>query len=1262
LVLQKGKIAYAVIITLLLNCASKSIKQSSELMKFLTLRPEGSQSWLEGKSIPLTSSIGELRGPRLMHIIKKSTATKEGFFMQPAAYRIQNAKYLFALTFLLAATGLQAQNWNVGTGSWFVPQNWTPAMVPTPNSVATITNGGTAQVVGGTANAGELTVGATSSVQMGANGFLSVGSAVINSGSITAPAPTTGAFTQGLLVAANGVNISNAGLISGENGIVFNAGGTVTNTTGGTIQGVSRNDNGFDSFTGSGISAFGNSTPVTVINEAGATIKGLGTFSWGIHTGLTPINITNSGVISGTVNAINVNGGGTFINEAGASITSTTFQPISVTSGGVENIINSGTISSSFGGIGFSNGNASGTITNNAGGIIRGTGVNSFGIADGSTNVINVINSGTISGGGSAIILSGGGSVTNNATGSITGSPSASTNGFTAGGVLVSGATGNVTNSGLISGQCGIVLSNGGTITNNAGGTIQGIGLNENGLNSTTGSGILLAGNSSVNNSITNNAGGMITGTGTDSWGIKSYSTPVNITNFGAISGDLVGINVNGGGTLNNEVGAFVTAKTGVAVIMTSAETETIVNSGTIMSSGSAAIAFRDGTSGSVTNNPGGVLTGTGGVAILSQTPATTGSINVLNAGTINGAVNLGNASNVVTLVTGGKINGNLNLGPSSGSSLVLDGSGQEAISQAVTGSITNSGSLTKQGTGIWALDKRLSAPISTSVQAGVLVVDSTLNTPVVNVHAGGTLAGFGTITGSVINSGIVAPGTLQLSGNYTQNAGGTLLIGIAGLAPGQHGLLAVNGHASLAGTLQLISLGGFTLHAGDQVTFLTANGGLSGSFDTVRNAVATGTLVQGVITTSANAIVLEGQQGSFTQIPGVTLTPNQFAVGKMLNSAVGNPAAAPLFAFLNSQPVGNLQNDYNLIAPTQITSINATAVSLGNVQMSNLEQQLASIRAGSTGFSSAGFAISGGAASFGQGFAGVSGPEGKSGPPVLAPTPSNRWGVFVTGLGEFTTVDSTSNAPGYDVNTGGFTLGVDYRLTPNFALGLTAGYAHTSVGLDSPGGNVDVNAGTIGMYATVFGNGFYLDAAVSGGPSGYTTRRTALQGTANGSTNGGDLNVLAAAGYDWKKGNLTVGPTASFQYSYVGLGAFTETGSLAPLKFPNQNTESERTAFGAKATYEWKIGHITAIPQVSAAWQHEFGDTAYSVVAGLASGAGNSFTVLGQDIGRDSVLVGAGATFILNERVSAYIYYDGEFARTNYVSNNVTGGVRISF
>ena len=36
--------------------------------------------------------------------------------------------------------------------------------------------------------------------------------------------------------------------------------------------------------------------------------------------------------------------------------------------------------------------------------------------------------------------------------------------------------------------------------------------------------------------------------------------------------------------------------------------------------------------------------------------------------------------------------------------------------------------------------------------------------------------------------------------------------------------------------------------------------------------------------------------------------------------------------------------------------------------------------------------------------------------------------------------------------------------------------------------------------------------------------------------------------GYDFKKGAFIFGPTASFNYTYVGTGGFTERGSLAPL------------------------------------------------------------------------------------------------------------------
>ena len=916
----------------------------------------------------------------------------------------------------------------------------------------------------------------------------------------------------------------------------------------------------------------------------------------------------------------------------------------------------------------------------------------------------------TIANNGAAI--SGAGGVTEFTQTSTAGNAAITNNGATANatnggftGFLNSSTAGNATitnNAGGVSGADGgftefIQTSTAGNaaITNN-GDTVSGANSGFTGFSDTSTAG---------NAAITNNGSAVSGGAG----GLTEFiltSTAGNATitnNGGTASGANGGLTVffnsstAANATITSNGGAVSGASGGVTEFIetSTAGRATITNNGGTASGASGGLTVFSNSStaanATITSNGGAVIGARGGLTEFTET-STAGSATIISRGGTGGgsggstlfvgrsdggtarAIATGNGSfDISGLSTAG-----MRIGSIEGSGNYFLGSktltvGGNNLGTTVSGVIQDGGngggtggSLTKIGTSTLTLTGKNTYTGTTTINAGNLIVDGSIASQQTFVNAGAFLGGLGTIGGNLSNSGMVRPGEpvgkLTVANNYTQNATGTLRIQVGGIADNQHGLLAVNGHVTLGGTLQLVRINGFNLQPGNQIAFLTAQNGVSGAFSTVQNDFATGTMVQGLVATTANAVVLEAQQTSFTQIPGVTLTPNQLAVGNMLNSAVGNPLAAPLIAFLNSQPVANLPQDYNLIAPTQISSINATAVSIGKVQASNLGGRMASIRGGSTGFSSAGFAISGGAASLGEGFEGVSGPEGKSGSSVLGSTPGNRWGVFLTGLGEFTNVDSTSNAPGYDVNTGGFTLGIDYRLTPNFALGLSAGYAHTSVSVDSPGGNIDVNAGKIGMYATVFGNGFYFDTAVSGGPSGYTTHRTALQGTANGSTNGGDLDVLVAGGYDWKKGNLTVGPTASFQYGYVGLGGFTETGSLAPLKFPNQNTESERTAFGAKTTYEWKIGNITAIPQFSAAWQHEFGSTEYSVVASLASGAGNSFTVFGPPIGRDSLLIGAGATVILNERVSTYLYYDGEFARTNYLSNNVSGGVRISF
>ena len=331
--------------------------------------------------------------------------------------------------------------------------------------------------------------------------------------------------------------------------------------------------------------------------------------------------------------------------------------------------------------------------------------------------------------------------------------------------------------------------------------------------------------------------------------------------------------------------------------------------------------------------------------------------------------------------------------------------------------------------------------------------------------------------------------------------------------------------------------------------------------------------------------------------------------------------------------------------------------ISMTNVQTANLERRMAKVQAGSTGFTASVMGHD-----LNQGLAGPTGLDGKSGPAANIPTVTDlRWGFFVAGFGEFTSVDDTLNAAGYDTDAGGVSPGLDYRITSNFAIGIMGGYSSTHSDL-TDGGHMDMDSGKIGAYATAFSGGFYVNGAATFGFNDYDTERAGLGGNAGGSTEGRDFNGLIAIGYDWKGGGLTIGPTVSYQYTHVEFDGFTEQGSLAPLAFGDQDTNSSRTALGARISYDCHLGRTLFRPEFRAAWQHEFDDSEYSITSRFASGAGNAFTVSGPNIGRDSALVGAGFAVIFSDRFSIYAYYDGEFGRTNYISHNVSGGLRVSF
>lgn len=552
--------------------------------------------------------------------------------------------------------------------------------------------------------------------------------------------------------------------------------------------------------------------------------------------------------------------------------------------------------------------------------------------------------------------------------------------------------------------------------------------------------------------------------------------------------------------------------------------------------------------------------------------------------------------------------------------------------------------------------------------------------------HTGHTpiIAGHGIIIGSLFNIGGIVqpgyanPGTLTVTEDYTHGPNADLQVRV--LSSKKYDRLAVGGSAILNPDFEpdlvtnpnklTVNTSGGHFSADDSIKFLTTEvGEIYGKFGKIQ-FIGDETMLSRNVVYGEDYVALEFDQESYKRLSG--LTPNERSVGGGVDSLIRKGRGAKLIDLLNNLPVSQVPGALAALSPEQFASLYNIGFATAQIQFTNITQRLGDVRNGNCGFSTNGLALSNSRGSLNYDGAPIlnerdgltlAGWVGKSvvGKNTVAPIAiENRWGFFATGSGEWADVENTHDALGSEFTTGGFTIGADYRVNSNLVVGISGGYANTTSDL-SGNGKTEVNGGKGSVYATLFGDGLYLNTLVGGGYNSYTTKRSTLGGDARGNTNGGEFNALLGGGYDYTCGGFSAGPIANVQYTYLSLDSFEESGSLAPLHFPSQSQNSLKSGVGARASYAFTACGLLIRPEVRAQWQHEYLDSTAAVESQFAAG-GSAFTVHGPTLGRDSLLVDAGASVQINPNLAVYAFYSGELFRSDYSSNTVNGGFRISF
>lgn len=747
----------------------------------------------------------------------------------------------------------------------------------------------------------------------------------------------------------------------------------------------------------------------------------------------------------------------------------------------------------------------------------------------------------------------------------------------------------------------------------------------------TDGTGVAITGNTAVN----------FTGTGTTTLAIGSTYTgattidagTVKTTNAAAFGSGALTLN---GGTLavqGSLAGSSSLTWNGGNIALSPVSGDAITTTGAFTNGGGGGFIFG---SADVEQNVAYTLVNFG------STDFTDADFSALstNADTTYDATFTVNAGNVEVVINGAASTGDMLHNSENGVPVFTDftATGDVVSGKTATGqeASTTIGSLTTTNGSSLDVPDANTLTITTSgdtviVNGSSLNLDGTLIATTLVLDPGSQMTGHGTLQGDLTNGGTLAPGnspgTTVVAGNYVQLPSGTLQIELASLASFDQ--LQVSGSASLAGTLEVLSFGGFTPQYGDQFAFLDA-ASISGTFDTITTWDPA--LFRAVFLTSGGTGTIVIAPTSYSLMG---LTPNQTNVGTGLDSFLIPSSGDQLVITteLDQLTAAQFPAALDAIGPGQYESLASMALSHSNSQSQSLQQHLNYLRLMNTS----------GVGEIGR----------------------NAWaqatGVFGDGR-------NVSNVPGYDTTAGGVLAGVDLPGSGAVRFGGFLGYQRTDADHNN-GGRTEIDTTTVGAYASFnAGNGFYANAILDAGTSRYDVRRPiafgGLSRTANSDTDGRQISSTVDLGYDIKIGKFTLTPTVGVQYTYVEIDTITESGADAlDLRVGKQNADSFRSSAGVRAAYTVNLTSTLAlIPQASVLWQHEFANSARTLHGALDGGNTGSFDYRTTAADEDAGYAGAGVALQSGGGWSVYVNYNTQFARGDAGDQSITTGVNVSF
>jgi outer membrane autotransporter protein len=274
--------------------------------------------------------------------------------------------------------------------------------------------------------------------------------------------------------------------------------------------------------------------------------------------------------------------------------------------------------------------------------------------------------------------------------------------------------------------------------------------------------------------------------------------------------------------------------------------------------------------------------------------------------------------------------------------------------------------------------------------------------------------------------------------------------------------------------------------------------------------------------------------------------------------------------------------------------------------------------------------------------------------------------GLWVSGFGETGDLDANNSFTGFDYNLGGIGIGLDRLFKDGLLGGISYGQSRTTIDLDSNKGDGAIDSYVFSLYGSFFSDRYYLDTALSYAKESYENRRRvevgALSDLARSNHDGDLFSFYTEAGYNFEMHKWLAQPFAALQYGSLDEERYRESGAGgASLIVDKRKTESLVTDLGLRFNRPFKKADLVYIPEISAAWRHDYDIDERGITAAFDGSPGVSFTTESRNIDKDGLLIGVGIALLNTSGMSMDLRYDFE-TRGDYSAQRIAGGLRYEF